>query len=159
MTMFYVKCLIIVIIVMVSGCIFKKPTPPPSDDELIKRFKDKREVFDQLIAAIYEDDYFIVSYDPKWSKPEDIPSDKRKQYYNLLKKINADQIIKRGSFVEICVWAVGLGGEGDSKGYTYRPDSYNDVVGSLDNFTSKGREEYLMRDIGEGWYLYYDHFP
>ena len=154
----YLKSTIIITFVLFAGC-NRIPEKAPTDDELIKKFRDNRDVFNQLVAAICGDDYFIVSYDPKWSKPEDIPSHKKKQYYNLLKKIKAKQIRKKGLFVKISVWSVGIGGDGDYKGYAYRPDSYNSTVDSLDNFSPKGRAEFLMRDIGEGWYLYYDHFP
>lgn len=58
------RVLLIAMLAMLSGCLFENPTPAPTDDELIKIFNDKREIFNQLITDINEDDYFIVSYDP-----------------------------------------------------------------------------------------------
>jgi hypothetical protein len=80
----------------------------------------------------------------------------------LLKKINADQIRKNGASIEIVVWSIGFLDVGSYKGYLYMPGgsgkSYKSVD-SLDNFTPEGRYESLMREIGEGWCLYYEHFP
>ena len=83
----HAKIIIIVTYLLTPGCISNKPTPAPSDNELIIIFKNNREVFNQLVTSIQKDGYFIVSSDPKWSNPEHIPLDKKKRYYDLLQQV------------------------------------------------------------------------
>lgn len=155
----YLKSFAILIMVLISGCSFDEPTPAPSDNELITIFNENREIFDKLCAAINEDDYFVVSYNPQWSDPENIPLGKKKQYYDLLKKINARQVSKIGESIRINVWIIGWAGGGDSKGYMFKPKGADQLVDSLDNFSRPGHAVSLRRDIGDEWYLFYYYSP
>lgn len=103
--------------------------------------------------------YVAVSIDSEWSDPSDIPSDVKKEYHDFLRKINAHRVSRKNKTLWVCVWSFGLAGDGDYKGYIYKPDGIKHLVESLDNFSPPGKAILLLREIGDGWYLYYDHIP
>lgn len=147
--------------VFISGCLnFENPTPIPSDNELIKIYNDNKEVFNQLATMICEDNYLVVSYEPQWSSPENIPQEKKKQYYELFKVINVQQIRRyKDGEVTFMVWATGNVSGGRDKGYVFRPNDHvfpRQVKESLDDIPLTSEFHYKMK-ITDDWYLYYDH--
>lgn len=146
-------------IVLIPGCVFDSETaPPPTDEELTKVFTDNKDAFVEIYAKMIKNGYRTISLDPEWSDPE-ITFNAKKPYHDFLRNINAHRIAKSGDTLWICVWSVGLGGDGDYKGYIYQPDGTGQIVESLDNFSPRGEAVLLLRVIGDGWYLYYDHVP
>lgn len=131
----------------------------PSDEALIQIFTENQAVFERLKNKIIVDGHEVVSYDPRWSKPEDIPSEKLKEYYSLLKSIKATQIRNHGGGIEIVAWSIGLATGGDAKGLHFKPtDERYKNRDSLNDFSQEQGEFFYKRAIGDGWYLYYERY-
>ena len=157
---FILMYLFVLTLMIIMGCAKIPENIPPTDKEMIAIFSDNKEVFDALKENIYKDGYTVISITPEWSEPEEIPLAKKDIYYELLQKIKALQIIRRGETVTISIWATGNVSGGDSKGYVFKPNDSKwprDSKDSLDNLSFDGNELFLKCEIGNNWYLYFDH--
>ena len=153
----YVKVVLISIMLIVVGC---AKTPPPRDNDLIEIFNNNKNVFEDLRRYLYKDGYNVISITPEWSDPSGIPLKKKEMYYDLLKKINAQQIIERDGTVTISIWTTGNVSGGDSKGYVFNPNDSKwprENKDSLDDVSFTGEDFFYKREISGGWYIFYDH--
>lgn len=155
-----IQVFMIIMLIFLGSCGDSTPkdVPPPTDQELIEVFQENRELFEEIVSLVSKYEYIKVSIRFSYHKPETIDMGDKVYIEQFLKKINAYSLGICNKEVRICVWACGDIKYGDYKGYIYTPTPYSVSVQSLDNFTSSGRNESLVRSIGDGWYLYYAHF-
>lgn len=133
---------------------------PPSDEQMIHAFGAHRDVFERLVKMACKDHYTVVSMDPEWSRPANIPSSTRQQYYKLFKTVGVKQLQSYGGCrAQLSVWSVGLGGDGDYKDYQYRPERVENPVASLDNLELGDKIVFYYRKIAPNWYIRYAHWP
>ena len=156
----YLNTGVVFIVLIISGCSDTEPSQPPSDQDLIQLFNNNKQVFITLKDKFSKDGFKVISIDPEWCDPKDIPLDTKKEYYRLLKQVNIAQIrsLEKDTVV-LAVWDTGNVSGGDSKGYIYKPstDWPREEKESLDNMSLSG-EEFYKRRIDGDWCLYYDHF-
>ncbi len=147
-------------IIFLGSCDHSNPeeVPPPTDQELIEVFQENKELFEEIVNLVSKYEYIKVSIRYSYHEPQTIDVNDKVYIEQFLKKINADALSMYYEEVRICVWSWGDIKYGDYKGYIYYPSPRSESVQSLDNFMSSGRNESLVRNIGDGWYLYYNHF-
>ena len=151
------RCLLLCITFALGGCFFSSP---PSDEQMVHSFNTHKVVFEQLVAMACHDGYAVVSMDPEWSKPENIPNAKKQRYYKLFRTIGVTQLQSyAGCRAQLSVWSVGLGGSGDYKDYQYRPENVENQVASLDHLKLGDKIEFFYRKIAPDWYIHYAHWP
>lgn len=149
------------IISLVCGC----SSEPPTDAQMLAVFQNNKTDFELLRDHLCKnDDRRMVMMDPEWSKPPTSEADK-KTLYSIFKRIGAKGVYYDGNCsLRVAVWSVGLGGDGDYKYYSYRPQESihikTQIVSSLDEVDRASLEHaYYLRPISEGWYLALDHWP
>lgn len=113
------------------------------------------------MAMICKDGYKVVSMDPEWSKPAALSANVKQRYYELFKAIGVKEAQSYdGCRVQLSVWSVGIGGDGDYKQYQYRPSNNEREVSSLDHLPlSSNKVEFYYRKLANDWYLEYAHWP
>ena len=113
-----------------------------------------------MVAMACHDGYTVVSMDPEWSRPENIPAAKKQKYYKLFRAVGVTQLQSYGGCrAQLSVWSVGLGGSGDYKDYQYRPDKVENQVASLDHLKLGDKIKFFYRKIAPDWYIRYAHWP
>lgn len=141
--------------------------PPPSDQELLRVFRDKQEVFNELVTRMCTGEAEkVVMMSPEWARPE-IGEAEKQEFYRLFKEIGAKGAQaapwQGECILRIPVWSVGLGGDGDYKGYNFGRGLHGDVtvwLESLDGVDRRSLEiSFFAREIDEDWSLYFDHWP
>lgn len=146
---------------IVSGCGSKVP----EDKEMLAVFQNKEAQFEQLRTLLCSsNERRVVMMDPEWSEPQ-VSENEKAKLYSIYREIGAKGVYYDGdcSF-RIAVWSVGLGGDGDYKYYSYRPNAEHTgrarVVSTLDK-VDRGSEtvEFYLRPIVGDWYLAFDHWP
>lgn len=97
---------------------------------------------------------------PEWSKPENIPQERKEQYYELFTKINVKQLQFYDGMASFEVWAIGWAGDADYKKYEFKPYKIDNLVGSLNKLPlTQTNIVFYHRKIDEDWYLSYHHWP
>jgi len=145
---------------LIISDLFAGAQTPPSDAEMIEVFTKNRAVFEKLLTMMSDDDYEVVSMSPRWSRPEDIPKSRKKEYYSLFKKINVTQLQFYDGRASFEVWSLGWAGDGDYKKYKFKPANVENLVESLENLPLNQTDiVFYHRKIDENWYLAYDHWP
>ena len=149
---------LILVAFILCGC--SLAPAPPSDEQMIHEFNTHKNVFERLVSMACRDHYAVVSMDPEWSDPVNIPSSTKQQYYQLFKTIGVKQLQSYdGCRAQLSVWAVGLGGDGDYKDYQYRPGKVENLVPSLDDLKLNDKITIYYRKIAPDWYIRYAHWP
>jgi hypothetical protein len=146
------RVLALFLIIVISSC----DSPPPSDEQLISLFKEKKVVFEQLRKMICADQYKYV-YVGGSSKPTKIPQTKLDEYYGLLNSISAEAVIRgKGCNISIPMWSVGSGGVSKTKGFVQQPGIEGEYVSSLDDkHTKRKSKAFFYRKLDREWTLYY----
>lgn len=150
---------------LLMACSFLNP--PPKDAALIQVFNANRETFETLVSMICEDGYAAISMDPAWTRPANVPETKKQSYYGEFRKIGVSQVqASRNSSdgqcqIQLSVWAVGLGGDGEYKDYRFRPTITKEdfVVDDLDKVKAGNEIRFYYREIAADWYISYRIWP
>ena len=152
------------IVFFISGC------GHPSDQELITNFDDHRAEFEELLSMFQNDmELGLTRVGAGFTRPADVTSigiteERIAEYYRLFKILSLPDGIggSPGKTIHFHSSSSGYGDAGSTKGYIYTkaPADYFEQVEILDGYTSPGNLSYfdVIRDIGDGWYLYYDRY-
>lgn len=140
---------------------------PPDDAAMLATFTEKREIFETLkdrICALPHSQTVMMS--PEWSRPE-VDQATREGYHHLFAEIGARGIqsvrTEDGCGLTVDVWSVGIGGDGDYKGYDYRLRIHETDATWLDSLDAVDRASheiaFYYRRIDDDWSLYFNHWP
>lgn len=136
----------------------------PSDQTLIKNFKDNEPAFNNLIAMIQEDQG-LVRVDDNWTRPENpatigLTEERIVKYRQIFKELR----IPRGFYsftnpvrIELIASTTGLSISGSAKGYVFLEEKPALIVADLEDYSSMDSESFTAyRHIGGNWYLFHD---
>ena len=140
--------------------------PHPTDEAMLTQFRDKREIFEQLVRMI-EEDPGLQRLAPDFMRPEDpisagVTADRMAAYRRLCAKADvAHGFSHYGEAIEFIVHTRGLSISGSAKGFVYapRPDPDATIVAEdLDAAAAslEVKDALLQRRIDGNWWLELD---
>lgn len=159
-------------------CIGCTAASHPSDAEMVKVLRNRRDSFDQLVRMAREDvriwritsDSFDVFTDSEMRETragtsQDLNGERLKEYRRLFNELNLDGGLLKSSVpsgdVIFFVASVRQNGllHGDEKGYAYADGDLSPTENLLDDkYTDKrGNPMPLFRSVDSNWYLYYQN--
>jgi hypothetical protein len=140
------------------------PEPPPTDEEMIANFSRNRTHLETLREKLCSlPDSQTVMMEPEWSKP-DVGQAEKECYYSIFKTIGVRgvQAVPNPCRVWIAVWGEGFGDVGDYKEYRYGPPLHELMIDveSLDSVDMSSPEiGFFQRELKDGWWLEFNHWP
>ena len=105
----------------------------------------------------------VVMMDPEWSDPK-VPDTEKEILYSLFRRTGTKGVYYDAdcSF-RLAVWSSGWVGGGDYKGFSYRPIEHwlgKEVDVPLESIKIEDRAiAFFSYPIGDGWNLYFQHWP
>lgn len=151
-------------LILLSAC-----GSPPTDESLIKKFQEHKDLFEYMATAFQEEND-IERLSAKTIYPEHSRENiqKIKHYRENMKKMNVSQIQKivftqpknQGRIsIYFTAYSRGLGISGESKSYLYTNTQPDLIVNNLDEYYQQRRATnqfisyFAYRPIADNWYL------